>query len=585
MKTPRILLLFIGIIAVYYLFRFDYWTKDLVIRSDGYAYYGYIHGTLVKHDPLNTFHGKLEGLELHRSWMHEGLPGKYLPKMTMGIAYAWVPGFYMAHLISPLLGYPQDGWSIPYQLSVGITSIFFLLIGCWATWQLVAARFSNTIAHASVFLLYLGTNLLQYGSVDASMSHVYSFALIALFAYASDRWIGSNRSVYFFFAAFLLGWIVLIRPTNIIVGLYLPWMLYASESSLKKLWTPQLLWAACMAFIPILPQLVFWKLAAGEWVHYSYEQEAFYWASPHILEGLFSYRNGWLLYTPVMALAVGGLFALHKTQPHSARMVTVLLGLHVYITFSWWCWYYGGSLSIRPMIDVYALLALPLAASLVWILNRSWMVQTASLIVLVLLVWNNTLQVRHLNNGIISGSAMTKKAFWATFMAEEQPNYLYMVAAYRDADTDRLRLGKPERTLMDTVRSATIGEWSGERHLDPDHAFSSQLIVLGEVIPRAEKLSLEVLFDVHPEDLVSNQLVAVVSFQHGDKNYLYQAADVKFAGAMHGQRSTCAFYVRKPYGFPPEGEMQVYAWFRGKGSATLYGMRVEPIEVDYAEEL
>ncbi len=42
--------------------------------------------------------------------------------------------------------------------------------------------------------------------------------------------------------------------------------------------------------------------------------------------------------------------------------ILLLFTLFTYVIFSWWCWWYGGGLSIRPMIDVYCIFAIGLAA-------------------------------------------------------------------------------------------------------------------------------------------------------------------------------------------------------------------------------
>jgi len=572
--------MFLGLVAIYYLFRFDYWERDIIIRSDGYAYYGYVQGTLVHHDPLNTFHGELEGKDRNRSWMHEGLPGKYLPKMTMAIAYAWTPGFFLADLAASLLDYPQDGWSRPYQLAVGFSAVLFLLIGLWATWHVLRRRFSDTISSAVVMVIYLVTNLLQYGSVDASMSHVYSFALIACFMLVSDRWVERRSLSHLLAAAFLLGWIVLIRPTNIIVGLYLPFMLWQRDGNIRSLLSWQILYAAGAAFLPILPQLIFWKLAAGEWVHYSYEQEAFYWMSPHIWEGLFSYRNGWLVYTPVMWLALLGLAFYSRIEKRLALGLGVVTLLHIYITFSWWCWYYGGSLSIRPMIDIYPILALGMAAMFSFIWRRGMVPTLIAAVVVLSLGWNNILQVKYSNLGVIHDSAMTKEAFWATFMTPKQPGHLSMAGYYRDPDTDHLRLGLPERLEYDTAYSQMVGKIEYQRiGMDQVRRFTNMLKVNASELPLNVDSLIQITCEVKMNDVDANELIAIVAFKKGEETYQYQGADLGKILNDAGVRKTVKLFVRKPRNLPEGTHMECYYWLKGKGSAEAYSMEITPIKV------
>lgn len=566
------------------MFRYDYWEKEHLIRSDGFAYYGYIQGTLVHGDPLNTFHGELNEVGLYRSWMHEGLPGKYLPKMTMGLAYAWVPGFYVADLIAGAMDYPQDGWSTPYQLAVGFTAILFLLLGCWAMWSTINRRFSSLVATLTVIIIYFGTNLLQYGSVDPSMSHVYTFGLVGLFLWLSDRWIERKGLKSLIAAAFVLGWIVLIRPTNIVVGLFLPFALWQAEGHIRRLIHPQILIAALLALIPVIPQLIFWKLAAGEWLHYSYEQEAFYWLNPQIYKGLFSYRNGWLVYTPLMLLSLAGLLALCKPSKKLALGVLVIAVLHTYITFSWWCWYYGGSLSIRPMIDIYPILSLGMAACIAWILKKHISMSVLAIAVVSLFIWNNFLQVHYHNLGIITDSTMTKAAFWTTFMESEEPSHLQLIGAYRDPDTDNLRKGLPERSEYDTLIIQQLGGIDLDHDekgpvMNEDRRFSKSLNVQGDSIPMSESALIEVEMDIESGDPESNNAFVVISYDSGEKNFLYQAASLEALGFDANDRRRISLFTKRPHYFPDEGKLTVYAYMKGKGEFKLHFVSAKAIEV------
>ncbi|NQV52587.1 MAG: glycosyltransferase family 39 protein [Flavobacteriales bacterium] len=588
MRSSWLLIITIGIVAVFYLFRFDFWKNDLVIRSDGFAYYGYIQGALLHHDPMNTFHGDLEGSALNRSWMHEGLPGRYLPKMTMGLAYAWVPGFYAADAVAGVLDYPQDGWSRPYQLAVGFTGIAFLIIGMLALWKVLIRRFSSAVVGITLLTLYLGTNLLQYASVDNSLSHVYSFGLGSLFLLFSDRWVNRCKTRDLLLSAFFLGWLVLIRPTNIVLGLYLLFALYEREGSLGRVFRIDTLWAALVAFLPIAPQLLFWKLTAGEWVHYSYEQEAFYWLNPHIMEGLFSYRNGWLVYTPIMGFALLGVWMLRKQSKWLVMAITGITILHVYVTFSWWCWYYGGSLSIRPMIDIYPLLAFGLAAFVAWTLRRptwTWLVIGPLICVL---IWNNLLQVKYANLGVITDSTMTKEAFWATWMNPEQPKYLSFAGVYRDPDTEHLRQGLAERLEFDTTFYAPIAKLDLDQsekgpELNGERGFSDMLGITGDLLPSDPNALIMIRMGVSCGDPDRNGLHAVASFQHDDLNYQYQAANMTDLGLGVDERTVIKLFTKRPTYFPDEGVLQVYGYMTGKGNSKVHSIEVIPISVKRKE--
>ena len=119
------------------------------------------------------------------------------------------------------------------------------------------------------------------------------------------------------------------------------------------------------AFLVWIPQLLYWKTVTGNYLFYSYADEGFFFLNPQILKGLFSYRNGWLIYSPVMFFALLGIPFLYRYAKDFFLPVMLFFLLNIYVIFSWWCWWYTG-FGNRAMIDSYAVLALPLAAFIKW---------------------------------------------------------------------------------------------------------------------------------------------------------------------------------------------------------------------------
>lgn len=587
MKSPWPILILICALAVYHMFDFGHWSNERAIRGDGFGYYGYIEGALVNGDPLNTLHPKTADHDGYRSWMHEGLPGKYLPKMTMGLAFAWMPGFYIADACASVFDYERNGWTTPYQLAVALTAILFLLLGCWALWQVLSQRFASWVASVTVFLIFYGTNLLHYSTSDSGMSHVYNFGLIAFYLWLNDRWLKDYKTKTLIVMSLILGWIVLIRPTNITIGLVTPILLYAQTGSLRKLLQPQLALAALVAFTPIIPQLVFWKYTTGEWLNYSYENESFYWFTGNFVQGLFSYRNGWLLYTPIMIFALIGVFLSQKVDKGLFWASAIVIILHIYITFSWWCWYYGGSLSIRPMIDMYALCAIGLAGLLSFVFMRSRILSAVLIGLISLLVYNNLLQTNYFASSAIHDSEMTKKAFWAYFLTPEVPSNLTLIGdAYREPDTERLRKGLPERTSFDTtliavVRQQTLNESSNNYEISRESNFGQPLIIRTDSVVTGKDEMIQIEFETYSEDYDEAEVSGVVSFDKGDVNYQYRAADLTFTDPKDGRWNTTSFFLRMPREVPMDARMSVYLWLQGKVSLETKSIAVKIIEVTY----
>lgn len=119
-------------------------------------------------------------------------------------------------------------------------------------------------------------------------------------------------------------------------------------------------------------QIFYWKWVSGEWLVYSYQEQGFSWLKPHVTDVLFSYKAGWLLYSPMMCLGVWGMIALRRTQPDLFPVMLLFLPAFFYIVSAWDIWWYGGSLGSRAMVQSYAAWLFPMAALIQTALKQRW---------------------------------------------------------------------------------------------------------------------------------------------------------------------------------------------------------------------
>ena len=175
------------------------------------------------------------------------------------------------------------------------------------------------------------------------------------------------------------------------------------------------------AFLVWVPQLIYWKEMTGQWLYFSYgSDERFFFADPAIIQGLFSWRKGLFLYTPLMIMAFAGIIALWKRRSPHALPVTLFVPLNIYIIFSWWCWWYGGGFGQRAFIDSYVLMAVATAALLTpGMATRNtgeikW-TQRLTLAAFLLFTSLGILQNIQYYNGAIHWDSMTREAYLDSF--------------------------------------------------------------------------------------------------------------------------------------------------------------------------
>jgi hypothetical protein len=385
---------FIVALIIGFVYTFFYGREKYTFYGDAVGYYSYLPSIFI-YDNL----GKVDSIptdmqippDVEWAMKNQRLTGVkstsnyIINQYTCGMAILEWPFFMMAHFTAKILGEPANAYSWPYDYAIKLSSFVFLLLGFFFTYRILRRKVSSPVALITLALLLLGTNLFWFSFEQAGMSHVPLFFLYAAFIWYTlkihDCWkAGSNVNRKHWLAlGFSAGMMVLIRPSDIV--LLFVFLLYGLNNThairQKWLWIQQswkgLLLAALCAFILWIPQLWYWKTFTGHWFFDSYKGQAFDWSFKHYLDGLFGGGNGWFLYSPLMILSLLGLF-FHKKLKNWIPGIPIIFVVYTFIIYSWWCYYYINGFGSRPMIHMYALLAIPLSMVIEWMdAKRNWM--------------------------------------------------------------------------------------------------------------------------------------------------------------------------------------------------------------------
>jgi len=354
--------------VIYSDFNVKIWkTPGRVIQWDVIDYYGYLPATFIYHDISLKFKDNYTGKKHFVFWAKKTSTGSYVFKMTMGVSIMVAPFFFVANLLAAPLGYDAGGYSAPYQLAIVLAALFYLTLGLVFLARVLRVYFPESVTALTLLSIGLGTNLFWYSTFEPGMSHVYTFALVSVFLYLTILWHRHNTFLQAILLGLIVGLLTLIRPVNVLMVLFFIFYDVKSIGDIKNkcllFWHrfPRLLLMVVFGFLVLLPQFIYWKTVTGDWLYYSYGKEGFFFLHPQILNVLLSFRKGWFVYTPVMIFAVAGIFLLFKKYKQLAMPLSILLPVYLYVVSSWWCWWYGGSLGQRELIDIYPMMAFPLA--------------------------------------------------------------------------------------------------------------------------------------------------------------------------------------------------------------------------------
>jgi hypothetical protein len=162
--------------------------------------------------------------------------------------------------------------------------------------------------------------------------------------------------------------------------------------------------------------LLFWKAQSGSWLHYSYNDEGFFFSNPSIIKGLFSFRKGWLIYAPVMLFSLIGLGFFFRKNRWLGTGISLTFLIFIYLTFSWWCWWYGGGFGARTMIDIYPFMAFGLAAAIAFIYQQKAWLKAGFFGLLFFFIGLNMFQTYQYKLSLLHWDSMTFKAYKGIFL-------------------------------------------------------------------------------------------------------------------------------------------------------------------------
>ena len=431
---PGKLIFFLGLIMLSYITLNRNWLNSKwPIQMDANGYYIYLPAIFIYGDLERlSFVDKMPEQFDRKYFLYKGAAGGYMTKYTPGMALLEFPFFAAGHQAAKLFGFPCDGYSPPYRLAIAVSSLFFSLLGLYLLSVFLRRYFPVWIVNTCLVLLFFGTNLFFNTVIQAGVTHNYLFFVFSGMILCLDNWRRSAKIRDFALACACVGFSALIRPTEVIIGIVpLVYFLFIRGFSLSGDWfrrnLPSISTGLTCFILMLVPVFIYWKYATGNWVAYTYEDEGFYFDRPwQIWYGLFGFRKGWFVYTPLAAIALFSAIRYRGTEGENnlTRAFLMYLPLHIFIALSWYGWWYGGCFGNRAFVPVLAFLALPLAV----LIQKSSSGKIGLLIVVSSCVALNLFQTFQYQRQVLHMDSMTWPAYRYVFgkwkLSEEEKKHL-----------------------------------------------------------------------------------------------------------------------------------------------------------------
>jgi hypothetical protein len=524
----------------------------------------------------------------------------------MGLAVLYSPFFFIAHWLAPALGYPADGFSLPYQFFQVIGGLIWCILGIFMLRKLLHKYFSDTVVAVTLPAIFIGTNYLGIAAVSTLMPHTYLFTIYTLILWFTWKWHEDKQPGYLIMLGLWIGLAILIRPTEgISILIPLLWGIHDRSSlyeKVKRIWHqigPFLL-SVLLLFLVFLPQMLYWKAYTGKFLYYSYVNpgEGFEFLHPYTINFLFSFRKGWFIYTPVMLFAMYGFYLLYRKKRTIFWALTIFLILNIYILSSWSCWWYAASFGQRAMAQSYPLMAIPLAMVIDHWLKVSPLKKYIGFIIMALLILLNLFQHwQYFFRYVIPSDRMTATYYFKSFgKASVSPKVKKLLLVDRDMP--------PEEFLKNVIqyRQRFLGgvtfekPWNNPDYHPEDSVFHSGRLGLcldsNCIYTPAVHLKYKYVTDkyyawikvsvwIYPiYDPKENPINIVLLYTHEGEIYDYQAQRIdKLSSSLkQGTWNKIEFYSITPEVRNVNDYLMAYLWYIGKKPVFTDDFKVEAFE-------
>ncbi len=580
------------------------------IAWDVFGYYLYLPLTFIYHDlgmknvdVIQAIIAKYSSTAtFYQAYQVDG--GLWLDKYPMGMAILYLPSFLIGHIIALLGGFPTDGFSRPYQLSLHFGSYVYSIIGIVFSRKVLRKFFNESITFITLILLVLGTNYLHNAGYSNTMSHNYIFALYAVLLFYIIKWHESYKTKHIIIIAIMSGLAILSRPSEA-VCLVTPllWGVYDKQSLKLKFklllgkWK-QIVLFGTIIFLIGLPQLLYFKWITGKYLYMSYNNpgEGFEFLNPYITQVLFSFRKGWYIYTPMMILATLGFYSLYKLKKEIFWAFFVFFILNLYIVSSWSCWWYADSFGQRALVQSMAIMAVPLGFFIYRAVLGKMFRKIITIVLCCFFLFLNIFQTWQINDGIIHTSRMTKKYYWKVFLKtkikEDDLNYLLVSRSYDGIEKmpDISSFNHTKLAIFD-YEDSTETEFAGYRDTTYSHSGKYSLrIDSTNVFSPSYKRTYQSLTDKEyawvrvsayvycSVDFKSNPASMVATFMHNEWNYKYTINDLGPANLETNKWNKVVLDYMTPEARLKTDYLSTYFWLRGKSPIYIDDMRIDLYE-------
>ena len=390
------------------------------VRGDGVGYYAYARAPLIEHslDFTRDYQSANESFREGRFDEHGQIRREFRTRtghldnhFTVGPAMLWSPFLLVTHagvLMAQRMGaeIPADGFSSPYRYTMAFATGLYGFLALWLSFRLARKYVGPLWSFVATLAIWWASSLPVYMYFNPSWSHAHSAFACSLFLWYWDA-TREQRS--------LGQWLLLGLIVGLMLDVYYPNLMilsvlvveavsqYAnilrsgplSSQRLLRLSGRHLLFGLVVLVVMIPTFVSRWIVYGGIFETGYVSIRDYLWRSPAFVGVLFSSDHGLLSWTPLLGIAILGLFFFAFRLPKiGVPFVGALVAFYLFICV-YPDWAGISSYGNRFFLSLTALFILGLSVFLDWVAqffrSRKAALASASAALAVFVLWNGGL--------------------------------------------------------------------------------------------------------------------------------------------------------------------------------------------------
>jgi hypothetical protein len=347
---------------LFLLFLFSLPFLNPWVRGDGVGYYAFARALLIEHslDFTEDYRHANESFRAPRLDEY-GQPratfrtptGHLDNHFTVGPAILWMPFLLLAHvgvLLAHALGssVAADGFSAPYRIAMALATAFYGFLGLLLSFRLTRQYVEERWALLATLSIWWASSLPVYMYFNPSWSHAHSAFVVALFLWYWHETRSSRSLAQWLILGLIAGIMLNVYYANAMVlvvlvieaarGYYLafrsdPSVAPNSAPRVSELLLRHTLFAVVL-LVCLLPTFITRYLIYGSAFESAYiPLRDWKWFSPYFFAVCFSPNHGLFSWTPILLLAIVGLFLFWRREPLAGKpFLAASLAFYLFIS-------------------------------------------------------------------------------------------------------------------------------------------------------------------------------------------------------------------------------------------------------------